>query len=107
MNELVRDLAPRYVPAKFDRNRRRIAHGRALTELCLQTDNLIPVYPPFNFVEQGYKYGVLLQSMQRTWWPVASSTIVTGSYSVLTLAGSLRPSSLHNPDIVYDSGQKF
>ena len=38
MNELGRDLAPRYVPTKFDRNRRRIAPGRALTGLCLQTD---------------------------------------------------------------------
>ena len=53
MNELVRDLAPRYVPTKFDRNRRRTAPGKALTGLCLQTDNLIPVYPPFNFVERG------------------------------------------------------
>ena len=38
MNELVWDLAPRYVPTKFDRNRRRIAPGRALTGLSLQTD---------------------------------------------------------------------
>ena len=38
MNELVRDLAPRYVPAKFDRNRRRIAPEKVLTGLCLQTD---------------------------------------------------------------------
>ena len=47
MNELVRDLDPGYTPIKFDRDRRRIDR---------QTDNLIPVYPPFNFVEQGYNY---------------------------------------------------
>ena len=66
MNELVRDLAPRYVLTKFDRNRRRIAPGRALTGLTGyrrtdgQTDNLIPVYPRFNFVERGYNDGILL-----------------------------------------------
>ena len=38
MNELVRDLAPRYLPTKFDRNRRRIAHGRALTGLAGQNN---------------------------------------------------------------------
>ena len=48
---------PRYVPTKSGRNRRRIAPGRALTGIVGtdgQTDNLIPVYPPFNFVERGY-----------------------------------------------------
>ena len=59
MNELVRDLAPRCVPTKSGRDRRRIAPGRALTGTVGyrrtdgQTDNLIPVYPPFNFVERG------------------------------------------------------
>ena len=38
MNELVQDLAPRYVPTKFDRNRRRIAPGRALTGLAGQNN---------------------------------------------------------------------
>ena len=38
MNELVRDLALKNVPTKFDRNRRRIASGKVLTGLCLQTD---------------------------------------------------------------------
>ena len=125
MNELVWDLAPRYVPTKFYRNRRRIAPGRALTGLCLQTDilekkdssaysesfksgvyqlgvpqdqgdssapsttdplicgfclvttpntrgmtaadgqtdNLIPVYPPFNFFVQGYIDGLVYWRM--------------------------------------------
>ena len=40
MNELVRDLAPRYVPTKFDRNWRRIAPGRALTGLAGQNNQL-------------------------------------------------------------------
>ena len=38
MNELVRDLAPRYAPAKFDRNQRRIAPGRAFTDLAGQNN---------------------------------------------------------------------
>ena len=38
MNELVQDLVPRYVPTKFDRNRRRIAPGRALTGLAGQNN---------------------------------------------------------------------
>ena len=38
MTELVRDLDPRYVLIKFDRDRRRIAPGRAVTGLCPQTD---------------------------------------------------------------------
>ena len=52
MNKLVQDLAPKYLLTKFDRNRRRIAPGVVSTDG--QTDNLIPVYPPFNFVERGY-----------------------------------------------------
>ena len=40
MNELVRDLAPRHVPTKFDRDRRRIAPGRALTGLAGQNNHL-------------------------------------------------------------------
>ena len=39
MNELVRYLAPRYVPAKFDRNPRRIAPRRVLTGLAGQMIN--------------------------------------------------------------------
>ena len=39
MNELVRDLVPRYVPNKYDRNRRRIAPGRALTGLAMSPMN--------------------------------------------------------------------
>ena len=39
MNELVWDLAPRYVPTKYDRNQRRIAPGRALTGLAGQIIN--------------------------------------------------------------------
>ena len=38
MNELVRDLAPKYILTKFDCNWRRTAPGRALTGLCLQMD---------------------------------------------------------------------
>ena len=38
MNELVQDLAPRYVPTKFDRNQR-IAPRRALTGLAGQINN--------------------------------------------------------------------
>ena len=40
MNKLVRDLAPRYLPAKFDRNRSKIAPGRALTGLAGQNNQL-------------------------------------------------------------------
>ena len=40
MNELLRDLALRYVPTKFHHNRRRIAPGRALTGLAGQNNYL-------------------------------------------------------------------
>ena len=40
MNELSRDLDPRYVPTKFDRDRIRIAPGRALTGLAGQNNQL-------------------------------------------------------------------
>ena len=40
MNELVRDLAPRYIPIKFDNSQRRIAPGRALTGLAGQNNQL-------------------------------------------------------------------
>ena len=40
MNELVRDLDPRYVPVKFDHDRRRIAPERAVTGLAGQNDLL-------------------------------------------------------------------
>ena len=58
MNEL-RDLDPRYVPFKFDCDRRRIAPGRAVTGLLLpQTDRRTDgqpdsSIPPFIFVERG------------------------------------------------------
>ena len=39
MNEPVWDFSPRYVPTKFDRNPRRIATGRALTDLAGQIIN--------------------------------------------------------------------
>ena len=39
MNQLGQDLDPRYVPTKFDRNRIRIAPGRALTGLAGQIIN--------------------------------------------------------------------
>ena len=38
MNELVQDLDPRYVPVKFDQDRRRIAPGRAVMGLAGQNN---------------------------------------------------------------------
>ena len=38
MNKLNRDPAPQYDPTKFDRNRRRIAPGRAVSGLAGQND---------------------------------------------------------------------
>ena len=40
MNEPVQDLDPRYVPIKFDRDRRRIAPGRAVMDLTGQNNQL-------------------------------------------------------------------
>ena len=40
INELGGDLDPRYVPTKFDHDRRRIALGRAVTDLAGQNDQL-------------------------------------------------------------------
>ena len=76
MNELVRDLDPRYVPIKFDRDRRRIAPVRAVTGLCPQTDRRTDrqtngrtdvqpdsSIPPLNFVERGYDKQITKQSV--------------------------------------------
>ena len=38
INELGQDLDPRYVSTKFDRDQRRIAHGRAVTGLAGQNN---------------------------------------------------------------------
>ena len=107
MNELVRDLDPRYVPIKFDHDRRRIAPGRAVTGLCpqtdrrtdgrtdRQTDNLNPVYPPFNFVERGYNdtairpiltatVGAVISSAQRTMEKAVDTYMITVRASLLS-----------------------
>ena len=38
MNEIGLDLDPRYIPTKFDRDRRRIAPGRVVTGLASQNN---------------------------------------------------------------------
>ena len=40
MNKLGRDLAPRYVPTKFDPDRRRIEHERVLMSLAGKNNSL-------------------------------------------------------------------
>ena len=146
MNELVQDLDPRYVPVKFDHNRRRIAPGRAVTglagqnnkcSLCIhltshishegtrprswpkvlpyqvwprseknctresgngfvstdgQTDNLIPGYPPFNFVERGYKkktnvhsYGWLRRKLMSGSWSFSWSWLLSLNWGLRLL----------------------
>ena len=40
MNEYSRDIDPRYVPTKFDHDGRKIAPGRAVTDLAGQNNQL-------------------------------------------------------------------
>ena len=79
MNEIGRDLDPRYISTKFDHDQRKNTPGRALTGLCPQRDT------PFQLRWVGYNDGIVYWRIHTSLKGLSLLEILTNAFKLLVL----------------------